>query len=104
MRPRNAWGLRMNWFQMKAHQSAPHKTVAAKAPATAELELEVPASPVASQQLTPFTGGDIQGELISTDYGSPPRLSLIAPTSDLAKYLPAGQWVLANGLGAPVAL
>jgi hypothetical protein len=89
---------------MKA-QSAPNKAVAAKVPAIAELEIEVPASSAASQQqLTPFDTGYVRGEIVTTDYGSLPRLSLISPTSDLAKYLSPGQWGLANGLGIPTAL
>jgi hypothetical protein len=38
------------------------------------------------------------------DFGSPPRLTLVAATSSIAEEVPPGQWALSNGLGAAVAL
>jgi hypothetical protein len=48
--------------------------------------------------------GPIIGETCSEDFGAPPRLSLVAPTSRLAEEISPGQWALSNGLGAAVAL
>jgi len=76
------------------------KVVTAKTPVTAELEIEVPASPTTSTISTP----DIRGELCSTDFGTPPRLSLISSTSKLAEHFRPGQWAIANGIGDPVPL
>jgi hypothetical protein len=81
---------------------SPLSAIAAKAPATSDFEIEVPTSSPTSTISTQVS--DIRGEICSTDFGSPPRLSLIASTSKLAEYFSAGQWALANGIGDPVPL
>jgi hypothetical protein len=80
----------------------PLRVVAAKAPVTTELEIEVPASSAASAISTQVS--DIHGEFCSADFGSVPRLSLIASTSKLAEYFSPGQLAIANGIGDPVPL
>jgi hypothetical protein len=72
-------------------------------PADVEPELEGGPSALASSMYNSVIG-EIAGEMSSEDFGSPPRLSLVAATSSLAEEVPPGQWALSNGLGAAVAL
>jgi hypothetical protein len=89
---------------MQKMQMQKAKVIAAKAPAMAQTELEVPASPAASQLSTTISGQIRGEECMTVDYGSPPRLSLVHALSNLAEEIQVGEWGLSNGLGAPVAL
>jgi hypothetical protein len=85
-------------------KEATKRVVAAKAPVTPTQEIELPASPVGSSLSTITAESQIRGENSAADFGSPPRLTLVAGTSGLAEYVSPGQWAINNNLGTPVAL